>query len=398
MKVLPGCKTIDQFVTRLSDGLGKRPAKFVQDMIIGIYRARSVNLTEITAVLGEDISQHATHKRLSRNLTREDLVFTLSDRLLKYSAGAVTPDTRLIVVSYGIHKPHARKMQYLHDATDETMEDDGYRVCEIVANDAGSGTYIPLLTTLWSRHAPGFASDTAEIRQAIDRVLAATKGRGVVTMDYGFIPRPAIVDLIRDADFRFVVTGLGDVIHRKQTISVDELIEQCETPYGGTMFKLFADQEDDPDAELTTESSLFMHFGSVAIQLPDSDRPRSMVVLKTTRMSGDSGRYAALFTSESKPRSRQAHMDILSTFFSVRDVADTLSAQKSNYKPADFRVLTYERLKLLMTLLQAVVFFESRNFKVQNQVVSLQPILGDYRRDFLLPGEVEELRNKRAEG
>ena len=52
----------------LGGDLGRVGYKFVRDMLVGMQRTRSVNLTDIAKSLNEDIRLHATHKRLSRNL------------------------------------------------------------------------------------------------------------------------------------------------------------------------------------------------------------------------------------------------------------------------------------------------------------------------------------------
>ena len=52
----------------LGSDLGRVGYKFVRDMLVGIQRTRSVNLTDIAKSLNESIRLHATHKRLSRNL------------------------------------------------------------------------------------------------------------------------------------------------------------------------------------------------------------------------------------------------------------------------------------------------------------------------------------------
>ena len=52
----------------LGGDLGRVGYKFVRDMLIGMQRTRSVNLTDIAKSLNENIRLHATHKRLSRNL------------------------------------------------------------------------------------------------------------------------------------------------------------------------------------------------------------------------------------------------------------------------------------------------------------------------------------------
>ena len=89
---------------QLGPDLGRVGFKFIRDMMVGIDRAQSVNLTDITKALCEGIRPHATHKRLSRNLCNPELSESLSDRLLKLGAAQVKKDTRLIVHMYELNK------------------------------------------------------------------------------------------------------------------------------------------------------------------------------------------------------------------------------------------------------------------------------------------------------
>ena len=56
---------IHYFSGELSASLGKVSTRFVEEMVYGISSCGSVRLTEVSRALEEDISQHATHKRLS---------------------------------------------------------------------------------------------------------------------------------------------------------------------------------------------------------------------------------------------------------------------------------------------------------------------------------------------
>lgn len=133
---------------------------------------------------------------------------------------------------------------------------------------------------------------------------------------------------------------------------------------------------------------MFMHFGAAPIRIPGTGRRGSLIAIQN-----DSTNYpshsAALITSENGLRSRQAILSTIRAWLSVSDVSNAHAAHKDNYAPHDFRVLTYERLQLLMVLLQAVVMFESRSALVE-ELVSMQPHPGKYQRDFLLPDDVSE--------
>ena len=357
-------------------------------MIVGIHSARSVNLTEIAAVLNEDINQHATQKRLSRNLIRKELADTVANQILNHAAEYVKTSTTPVVISHSLEKPKSRMMQYHDEFSCFTHADYSYRICEIVAHNPGTAFYTPLLSVLWSRHAPDYVSDTDEIQKAVERVLTATNGRGVLALSPDFLPEKTIHELIQSQHYCFTAKIVnGNLIYHRQTHTIDDLIEHCDTPYGGTMFKLRGE-----DIKPTTENLLFMQYGSVPIRLPDSQRPLKLVVLKTTNQSGKVGNGMAVVTSELKNRSRQAHIERIETEFLVWNLAESILEQKRNFSPNGFRVLNYERLQLLMTLLHAVIFFDAQTTEhLNNHGVSLQPIPGDYVRDFLLPGEAEAL-------
>jgi len=81
----------------LSANLGKVSTRFVEEMVYGISPSGSVFLTEVIKTLEEDISQHATHKRLSRNLAREELESAIGGNILKLGAFRIKDRTLLIV-------------------------------------------------------------------------------------------------------------------------------------------------------------------------------------------------------------------------------------------------------------------------------------------------------------
>ncbi len=392
MTTLQQHRTLDDYTAWLSAGLGKPAARFVQDMVTGIYIARSVKLTEITRALKENCATHATHKRLSRNLARNDLASFVADRLLALGAPVVKEDTRLIVHTYKLNKPYATSMEYLRGPVgpEQPIHSDGYQICEIVASDTEADTYVPLLTTCWSRYAPDFVSDVAEIRKALKRVLAATQGRGMICLQNYLVTPNVMRQLMADPALRFNASpwqleGLR-LVYRRRIRPVEDLIHECELPFGATLFKLMP-QDVDSNSRSPMESAMFIHFGSISVRLPDSDRPLSLIVLKTSSTEA----VVHYLTTDHGIRSRSSVLAPIAAQVSATDVTSAHLDHKSAYRPVDFRVMTYERLKLLMTLLQAVVFFETRASLIEKPLISMQPHPGEYRRDFLLPDDVARM-------
>lgn len=268
-----------------------------------------------------------------------------------------------------------------------------YTVCEIIVNDAESNTYMPLLVSIWSQHAPDFQSDADEVHTAIKRVLNATNERGLICVESKTLPNVVatdlsiLIDLMLDPDIRFVAEAMDQpLVYRQKLVAMDDLLNQCDTPFGGTVYKLIEDQYQKSESfrgDPVTDTSIFIHFGSVQVKLTDSPHPLSLVALKHP-----TGVPVGILTSSTKLRSRQANINPIASFLSIADIAESLANHKQQYNPSDFRVLTYDRLRLLMALLNAVVFYESQSGLVANQKVLLQPHEGDIARDFLLPEDV----------
>jgi hypothetical protein len=255
----------------LGSDLGRVGYKFMRDMLVGIHRTRSVNLTDIAKGLDEHIRLHATHKRLSRNLDSPELEASLSDRLLKLGAASVRPDTRLIVHLYELNKKYARKVEYLPEPGLDT--DAGFKVCEILASNPESKSYMPLLATVWSDKVPGYISDVEEIKKALHRVRRATDNKGMFFFDDQSMSGDFLLPIIEEPRFKYIVMMREteiDVLYRNESCSLQSLAESVETPYGRTMFKLIP--EGAAGTSKTTDIDLFVHAGALAIKLPGCDR------------------------------------------------------------------------------------------------------------------------------
>jgi hypothetical protein len=417
MSNLKDCKTIEDFGGWLAEGLGRPTSKFVQDMLKGIYTSRSVRLADVARALGESCDLHATRNRLSRNLANSDLATELSDRLIQQSARSIKRDTRLIVHIHTLTKPDARKMQYLYEEAEDSASKqppsaiDGYQVCEIIANNVGSPKYLPLLSTFWSRHAPEYVSDVDKISRTIHQVLTMTNGRGIVLLDHPFVALHTLneltAELSGDAGVPFVARIQDDNTrfrYRQQSKMVSELAKLCNIRYASRIFKVQPTRwvvplprQDNSDYQALyqeigsstddtlAERSIGMEYGSLTVRHHDSKRRLTLIALK-----GELNSY--LLTSLEGMRTRKSLLEPIESWFSIWDVVSAHSSIREGFAPGDIGVMKYDRMQLLLTLLHAVVFFESRSYRLNKSLTGLQPHAGrKYRRDFLLPEDVERL-------
>jgi hypothetical protein len=370
----------------LGPDLGRVGFKFVRDMLVGINRTRSVNLTDIAKGLKENIRLHATHKRLSRNLDNPALAANLSDRLLKLGVASMRSDTRLIVHMYELNKKYARKVEYLPEPGLDS--DAGFKVCEILASHPDSERYTPLLATVWSDKVPGYISDAEEIKKALRRVVGATGDKGMFYFDDHSLPGRLLQPIITRPDFNFIamMQGAGiEVLYQNEIISLRALVESAETPYGRTMFKLIP--EGAAGTSKSTDIVVFIHAGAMAVKLPGCDRNLRLIALKAKNRF--TGKIAVpMLTSETNLRSRKALMGLVESFLSIQDVLEAHQSLRDSFDPASFRVLTYDRLQLLMTLLRGVIFYEvsmAGNVSISDRQFSMTPHHGDVNRTYILP-------------
>jgi hypothetical protein len=83
-------------------------------------------------------------------------------------------------------------------------------------------------------------------------------------------------------------------------------------------------------------------------------------------------------------------MGLVESFLRIQDVLTTHQSLRDSFDPSSFRVLTYNRLQLLMTLLQGVIHYEVRmagNVSISDRQFSAKPHDGGVNRTYMLPGQ-----------
>ena len=338
---------IHYFSGELCNGMGSVASRFVEEAVFGISASGSVRLTEISRALEENIALHATHKRLSRNLADQSLEDKMGSNVLKLGSKHINENTLLIVDPSDIQKKYAKKMQYLAEVRDgsEDIIGKGYWLCEVVGCEVGSNQIIPLAQQLWSQNAPDFKSDNDEVLRLVQRVRQSTGGRGIIVYDRGSDRRRLLVPWTQDDTCRYLVRQRGDrhLLYKRKARSGLELASSCNTPYAAKIIK-------EKEGE---EKTYFIEFGFMPVRLPECPkRPLWLVVVK-----GFGKTPLMLLTTEPMRRNRKVLWWAVEAYLTRWRVEDTIRFIKQSYDFEDIRVLTYNRLKNMATLVLAASYF-----------------------------------------
>ena len=379
-------------VARLTEGLGKVATRLVGDMVRGMLACDSVRLTRIAPALGESITVHATHKRLSRNLAKRQTGQTVAANLLAYGAELITPDALLVVDTFDLAKPYSTYMEYLSTLSEGSVPPElgsgseaspiaqrGYRVCEIFGweaqgeampalaapadalgapgespqPDGGASRLVvaPLAQSLWSNLAPDYRGEAGEVRALIDRVADACAGRGVFALDAA--DAEVLADLIARPPARFLVRLPQELalLHSGRQATAAEIARSCRTPYGITVYKRQGDFDE----------GMFIHFGFAAVRHPEHpETPLWLIVVKGLTGGDDRWDPLLVLTNEPMRRSRKVLWRPVWSFLHYWDAVMTNQQIRRRFEFHDVRVMGYDSLRNMGTLLQAAAFIAAQ--------------------------------------
>jgi len=338
---------IHYFSGELCNGMGAVASRFTEEAVFGISSSGSVRLTEIGRTLEEENPLHATHKRLSRNLADESLKHNIGSNILKLGSKRIHENTLLIVDPSDIQKKYAKKMQYLakvRDGSEDTIGN-GYSLCDVVGCEVGSNEITPLAQELWSQDAPDYKSDNDQVLSLVNRVRQSTDGNGIIVYDRGGDRRRFLAPWTQDNTCRYLVRQRGDrhLLYKRKSRSGLDLAISCKTPYSAKIFK-------EKEGE---EKTYFIDFGFLPVRLPECPkRPLWLVVVK-----GFGKKPLMILTTEPMRRNRKVLWWVVEAYLTRWRVEDTIRFIKQSYDFEDIRVLTYNRLKNMATLVLAASYF-----------------------------------------
>jgi hypothetical protein len=360
------CKGEDfeSFIEEISTGLGKVSTRFVKEFILGILQSRSLKLTDISRFLQEDISLHATQKRLSRNLGDPEIALSVGRKILELAGRKIRKNSLILIHPIKLRKKYARSMEYMSsiESSQNARVETECHLWDVVSCELETEVLTPVLLTPWSSNNREITEEES-VRLLTEKVRAASKGNGLLVTGRSGDKRDLLVPWAADKTSRFLVRQRDNsmLMHNKRLYSVAELAEMCDTPYGKTIFKYLADASFSeygfPDKQ---EVDVFIHFGFLPVRLPEHpDRPLSLLVLKSEYQDSQ-----VFLTTEPLRRNRQVLSEMLQVCFKIDRIGRINRGSLLTYDFDDVRVLSFARLKNMLALIQAASYFSATRQKL----------------------------------
>lgn len=206
-------RDLRQFLSHFCPHLDKTRSKFFRHGLWGILNSSSLTVSKWLRFLHDGCKRaFYTQKRLLNQLNSKHWNHqpVIKD-YLSVCAKSIQTDTTLIIDLCDLPRPRGRKLPYIklvRDGSDEGRLHYGYWCVEIYAY-WGKRRITPLVLHPYSVEAPGVKSENAQILAAVEQVMAATNGRGVLVMDRGADREKLLIPWI-DAHYQFVIRLKGD--------------------------------------------------------------------------------------------------------------------------------------------------------------------------------------------
>ncbi len=339
---------LSKFLGIFSPHFSKPVTGFLGDMFYGLQASQDIKLSCIGRGIDENISLKKTEERLSRHLKREGLADGITACIAREGAKRIKKDTLIVIDPTDIRKWYARKMPYLGRVRDGSSGEicNGYWGCAAIACESGARRITPLHLRLWSCDAPEFKSENDEIIQIVEMTRQASRRRGIYVIDRGG-DRGKLYKAFIDKKLDFIVRMVGNrnLLWRKRTILAEKLAAKCKMEYAETIRRETAEGE-----------KLYqIQYGVMKVRLPA--HPESilhMVVIK-----GFGQKPTMLLTTKAQVVSRQSLWQVVEGYLTRWRVEDAIRYIKQSYNLEDIRLLDYTRLKNMMAILLAGVFFAS---------------------------------------
>jgi hypothetical protein len=243
-------------------------------------------------------------------------------------------------------KPYAKKMEYLSRVRDgsEGKLADGYWLCQVIGVENEGNEITPLYGELYSSQAQDFRSENHEILKAFRKISPALEGKGIWVIDRGG-DRGKLYEELVPQGLRFIIRQMGDrdLLSGPRRGSTLQIALEGPLPYQAEIVREVKGQE----------QVFHLRYGFRAVRLPDY--PQTPLFLVVVQGLGETP--LMLLTNLPMRRNWRVLWWVISAYLTRWRVEETIRFGKQSYQAEDIRVLTYERLRNLIVLVMAAMFF-----------------------------------------
>lgn len=363
---------ITEFSQSISQDFKKPCRKFIRQIVFGIQAAKDVKISNISRTLNEDIPLIKTENRLSRHLSKYNFSEAIEKRILEKAGWRVGEETVLALDLSDIRKEFARKMEYLAKVYDGSTGDKyspGYWLCSVFGAEVKGEELVPLYQELFSQEAEGFISENQRLLEAVRKVSAAVKQRGIWAIDRGG-DREELLRHFLDDKLNFVIrlASLRNILYQGELRNVLAVARRCHlTEEIEVSFNRYGQEE-----------KLKVKVGSRTIKLPFfEERELTLVVIKGF------GREPMMLLTTLTSKTPE---EILEIYLTRWKCEESFRFMKQTYHLEDVRVRSYQGLKNIACLVLAVFYFVSIELGKRLKLnILLQKIYAKAKRFFRIP-------------
>jgi len=183
-------RKIIQFATKITNEVGQVEKKFVQDIIYGISKSKSILLSDISDSLMESINKVNTVERLSNNLMK-DISNSVSKNYQTQVLKSINMNDPVILVDDSdVIKPYGNKFDSLGFVRDGSSRknscEKGYKVTEMVALTQNKKQPISLFSRIHSAKEKEYKSTNTVTFEGLTSVINTINTRGTFIFDRGY--------------------------------------------------------------------------------------------------------------------------------------------------------------------------------------------------------------------
>lgn len=336
---------ITKFTNFLSAGFHKPKQKFLLNMIYGIQANEDVKISNIVRSLNEDIGLIQTEKRLTRQLSGDDLTEELNKKIVSMGKHNIEARTILALDLSDISKPYSEQQEFLADVWDGSRGriGKGYWLCSVTGADIKGEKVTPLYTELFSHRAVGFESENAQIFKAVDCVVEGVDKNGVWVIDRGG-DREILINGLLDRRLQFIIRAVGN---RKSEngLLLDDIAMATRCMH---QREVVIQKSDGKKEKLT------LRMGLKKISFPSIKVEMTLVVVH-----GFGEKPMMLLTNAKYKRAEEFVNFVLEAYLTRWKCEESFRFIKQSYQLEDVRLRSYVGLRNIVVLVHAVFYFVS---------------------------------------
>jgi len=337
--------------------------KFIHQSLFGILKGGQVQINMIGRSLQEKISLKKVTKRLSYHLGKPNMSEKINRSTIKVQRHRLSSCRYIILDDSDIVKKYARKMEGISRVRDGSTDEisPGYYLCDVSAVNRDGSIIIPLYSELYS-HEKELNGENGQILKAINQVMEYASKDSIWVMDRG-MDRNVLYDALDENGYNYMVrqTGNRNLVLNGESMPLKQIAKKVKLKWDYKITRIHKNKK------------RTHHFkaGAVKVKRPGRTKELWLVVVKYKE-----GGYSWYLLSSNEPNAHAAAHTVLEGYPLRWKIEEVHRQIKSDYNLEDMRLLRYEALKTLNSLLwMAASFLYTRLESIALDII-YEPELG----------------------